>query len=445
MDKNINEMSVSIICDLCSFKAKNLRNMRYHKCEPFKVRYEREVEKNNIYLEILKSFKIPNEEEEEEEEEEESKKIKKKRNFRNIKNVEVHEEKNQDDVIEIIENVNTEISTIKHSFGDIDSINIEIDRLFSTLRESRVFNPIFTDIKNIRKTLICILTLDDYINVLHSHVVKIEEFLQSRNRKKDSKQITTNAFTGLELRLIKYHNYHNTSVEIDDISLLKKSLLTTIDHPESYSVFGDNNIVNSMMNYGVALIPFRKILDSILINRYGLYNYIYLDIEHSKDDDPYSFYKLSEITASNRKWVMDVRTINMSEKITSTCLPYMVNLFRDIYKSLYRDNQYRDLLFTTDVGTKPSIIECDCTQLISNILSIHSIYSCSLLVRDIIKKKCTYKLNKNDKFDLTGDDKLQRKKFEEYKKSDDPAETIKRLFDDITSKQSVEICDFFQT
>lgn len=59
----------------------------------------------------------------------------------------------------------------------------------------------------------------------------------------------------------------------------------------------------------------------------------------------------------------------------------------------------------------------------------------------MVVSKATYIPTENDKFNLYGDDSLQRKRFHE-KEDADLVDIIKQLFDDITSIQAV---DFYRS
>ena len=67
----------------------------------------------------------------------------------------------------------------------------------------------------------------------------------------------------------------------------------------------------------------------------------------------------------------------------------------------------------------------------------------NILLRDIIKTHCAYNPTTNDRFNLHGDDIVQKKKFSKVKVDEEiMIETVKILFDNITSSDAV---DFFRT
>ena len=133
---------------------------------------------------------------------------------------------------------------------------------------------------------------------------------------------------------------------------------------------------------------------------------------------------------------MDCRLEDLATNLSTNILPYMTNLFRKLYKYIFGDNDFR-----LDYAGKNQLTENDCEQLLQNIFIVSKTQQfCNLLRKEIVTK-ATYKPTENDKFNLYGDDALQRKKFNE-KDDSDTINMVKQLFDDITVE---ELVDFYRS
>jgi hypothetical protein len=133
---------------------------------------------------------------------------------------------------------------------------------------------------------------------------------------------------------------------------------------------------------------------------------------------------------------MDCRLEDLSFSIIANVLPYMINMFKKLYRDVFGDNDFRK-----DFTQKCQMTECDCEQLLQNIIILGQPKEFYNFVRTIVKNKATYMPTENDKFNLYGDDSLQRKRFHD-KEEIDLVDIIKQLFDDITSEQAV---DFYRS
>jgi hypothetical protein len=108
-------------------------------------------------------------------------------------------------------------------------------------------------------------------------------------------------------------------------------------------------------------------------------------------------------------------------------------MFRKIYKDVFMDNEYRD-----NYSYNSQITECDLEQLIQNIIVLSKPKQFCLKLQKLIMKNAQYKPLENDKFNLYGDDSLQRKKFVELEDIDGP-EVYKRLFDNMSIEKAVDL------
>jgi hypothetical protein len=100
---------------------------------------------------------------------------------------------------------------------------------------------------------------------------------------------------------------------------------------------------------------------------------------------------------------------------------------------VFDDNEYR-----VNYSTHCQLTECDCEQLLQNIFVLAKPREFCNLIRRLVKEKAVHQVTENDKFNLFGDDALIRKRFLE-KEETDIVDTIKQLFDGISSEAAVDL------
>ena len=202
-----------------------------------------------------------------------------------------------------------------------------------------------------------------------------------------------------------------------------------------YHIISKHCVITSTTT-GFVLLPLRKNLTRYLFNKYDFNNVIYLPLPKNSEDDPFSFYILERVNKDKRYWKMDCRLEVMSNNIITHVLPYLISMFRKLYHDVFGDNEFRQ-----DYNKKTQLTECDCEQLLQNIILMGQPKEFCNIVRNLVKDKATYYPTEKDKFNLYGDDSLQRKRFQEREEIE-LVEIIKQLFDGITAEETV---DFYRS
>ena len=77
-------------------------------------------------------------------------------------------------------------------------------------------------------------------------------------------------------------------------------------------------------------------------------------------------------------------------------------------------------------------------QYIQNICLLCNPKKFNKFLRNIIKDKATYKVTTNDIKNLSADDSSQRRRYENDRENIDPVESMKLLFDNISSEDAVD-------
>ena len=181
------------------------------------------------------------------------------------------------------------------------------------------------------------------------------------------------------------------------------------------------------------MFPIYRLMNILISKTNKFNNIIYLPLPKSNIENPYSFYKLVEIKNGKRYWEMDCRLECFSFSLATCLLDCMITTFRKIYKNIFNDNDFRvDYEFTSQ------ITECDLEQLLQNIITVSKPKKFCLELQKIIINNSTFINTDNDKFNLSSDDPLQKKKFLELEEPEN-LDIYKRIFDNITIEESIKI------
>jgi hypothetical protein len=363
-----------------------------------------------------------------------------KQSYRSIKTYVsnlVQEEQSERDRIDKITLVDSKIQNILEGFEDVKEVEKSFHEIFNTLKQSRIYTKILSDLAKKRMSIFARMSLTSYQNLLSEQIRIIDEIFREKNySEKKSTLIISKGLTPLESRLISYGNYTQTHIEIDEIQKLEIALELEKYSPKEYVPYDGSIFFNCLHNYGLVLFPMKKNIERYLFNRYDFWNVIYLQLPKNNKDDPYSFYVLERVTKEKRYWKMDCRLEELSSSLIVNILPIMIGMFRKLYRDVFGDNDFRN-----DFSQKCQITEYDCEQLLQNIILVSQPKEFYNVIRDMVVKKAVYIPTENDKFNLYGDDSLQRKRFHD-KEDIDFVDVIKQLFDDISSIQAV---DFYRS
>jgi hypothetical protein len=362
----------------------------------------------------------------------------KKQNYRSVKScIELVPERNIEEKEFTIQLIDIDIRQQIDNFSSLEESQKIFNNCFNTLKQSRIYTKILGDLREQRWKVFGGISAKEYEKLILDHIKIIEGIFHDKNySEKKSSSIILKGLSPLESRLTGYGNYTTSHLEVDEIQRLDLALDLHIDKTKDYTPFDGVKVCEYLHNYGSVLFPIRKSIYRYFFNLYGFNNVVYIALPKNTDEDPYSFYILDRVNKDKRYWKMDCRLENIVSSVITNVLPYMISMFRKLYRAVYDDNDYR-----MHYNNKCQITECDCEQLLQNILLLGQPKEFRNLIRKIVKEKSTYKPTEKDKFNLYGDDALQRKRFQE-KEDTDLVEIIKQLFDGITSEEAV---DFYRS
>jgi hypothetical protein len=365
--------------------------------------------------------------------------------FRAVNHIELVDEKpqEQEEKLKKVEEQMDEI--VQENKFDVpvkETLN-KIEEMFNEISTNRVIKKNLLAIKDYRVKLLGRLNLPDYVKLVSTHIKRLENIFSKKKSHDHKKTVPyiSSSLSSLEQRLVFYGQYYNTSLDTDDIQRFKIALQVNMDHPTRYVPFLFSELSIKLHNYSVAICSISEILTRVLVNPTNTFNnVVYLSVEKSTKEDPYSFYILESIGSDGKRcWKLECRLDEFSKSVTQDLKTYCINLFRKIYFSIFDDNLYRE-----DYTEKAQIAGQDCIQLLENIIFLSKQKSFCNTVRNLIVKNCTIQPSKLDKFNFTADDKVIKRSFAQ--ENDDPADiqdSIKRIFDNIDKEDIDKVVSNF--
>ena len=160
---------------------------------------------------------------------------------------------------------------------------------------------------------------------------------------------------------------------------------------------------------------------------------------NSTEADPYSFYYLEKIDGDKRCWKMDCRLEDISVDMSTELLPYCIDLYKKVYRDMFRDNNYRE-----DCEDVYSLAGNEMEQLAENIFILHNQERCRNLIRSIVKEKAELVPTDNDKVNIRTADSTQKKRFNEYRCDYNPLDVPCLLFQDINEDDAKHFLNRFK-
>jgi hypothetical protein len=167
-----------------------------------------------------------------------------------------------------------------------------------------------------------------------------------------------------------------------------------------------------------------------LFNIFKKNNYVYIHLDKSTEEDPFSFYYLKSTDKNTRQWIMDCRLENLSESFNDIS-DYLVDMFRGMYFDIFSHNTYEDNFL------EQSSLSLDLQQIVKNIIFINNKCKFNKELRQLVKDNATYIVSSIDKRNHESDDVNQRKRLKNMKDSC-PVDVIQSLFDELSPEDAVD-------
>lgn len=365
----------------------------------------------------------------------------------------LRKERTEQEIKDHNENINNIIKNKQNENEEIlKDCEEQFKTIFESLKTSRTYSRQLDLIKRTRTKLINCIPMSSYIKLLQSHLETLENIFREKEYP-EKKIINTisKALNSLDTRLVYYYNYFDTQLEIDDIQKFEESLKFFNKNEDTYTIFDSLILFKKFQNYGLAIFTIKNLVEIFVDNIYGYSNIIYVPINSSTNEDPFSFYILEDLNIKNKKryWKMDCRLEDFTTNFIYSIGYYLTQLFRKIYYDIFKDNSYRK-----DYKTHNTIItEYDCEQILKNIYIVSQQKELSMILRNVVKQKCLYIPTDYDRFNIYSDDPVQKKRFAESKNNiessdsnvSDPVNFMKNLFDDISNEDAVDLYRYIRS
>ena len=309
--------------------------------------------------------------------------------------------------------------------------------LIAQLLNSRVYSKILRELRVSRYKLFGSVSTSEYVKLLQDHTKELEQIFENRQQatRKIRATILT-SMTPLDARLLQYPGYTDFCLDAACREKLSESFRRENHFSTDLVPFSLQYLTDRLMNYITVLFPLDRILKWILIHPRGLNNIVYLKLKNSTDADPFSFYLLKKEDRGKRRWDMDCRLEDLTADIISSVQLFLINTYRVHYYGVFSDNKYRP-----DCMKLSTFIAEDCEQLARNIILLSQPRKFGFRLRKLIVEHCTHNPNDDDRFNMTGDDPLQKRQFAK-EETIEMVGTVRQLFDEITDEDAV---NFFKS
>lgn len=323
---------------------------------------------------------------------------------------------------------NFDISS-KEIYKNIEELFTDFDKETNRTK----INITATKIRDERNKLLGKISYDKYITLINNHIQKVDS-ISSKFEPNKIINIKEHILSPLDMRLILFGKFILHTLDIDNVIRFKKALEVTNENVKFFTVFNKEKFYSKITNYNVCLSDIIECVKISLINIYGYYNIVYIDLAKTNKEYPHSFYMLTKID-THRNWKLESRLEDFTNDFITYIRPYCIGLFRRMYKDEFSDNIYRE-----DFIEKSKNSRNEFEQLLYNIILLCKPHSFCIKIQNLIKDCSPYKYTDMDKINLTTDDRTQLKRFSTTEDNIDEISTIlSNLFDDITSENTKKL------
>lgn len=340
-----------------------------------------------------------------------------------------------------IRNTEKEIDEIKKNNFDVSETSIlkDISENIKLMSKKRSHKKYIEKLKNYRLKLFGKYNIEDYKNLIGNHIECIKNALKNKNKKEREilNMISKCGLSGLECRLIRWKDYYNKDIEADEIKMYDTCLTVNMPHSRHYIPFDQNNVLEKLDYYSLALLPVEDIINKIMINPYKMNNVCYCGPEDEKD--PYRFYRLVKVDGKTRYWQIDYRLSKITEIVTNMLLLNCTSLFRQIYYDIFSDNQYRE-----DYERHATAASRDCYQIIMNIITLSKKHSIQQSMIKMFYKYANHIPSEVDNFDYSSDDRTNKRMFQEEENDEEYIlDNISKIMDHMPREKCQEMYETF--
>lgn len=321
----------------------------------------------------------------------------------------------------------------------VKNIIMEFARLFDLISTNRKFTKYITELRVARRRLIGLVPIHHYEAIVHQHIKILINLMEAKGYTgKKLKHAVCEGLSVLDAKIGSYGKYDD-EVNQMDMPAFRLGIVGFYDPfwIKEYKPFNARIVYQKFMNKGLMYYTLRENIRELFFNVYGYNSIIYVPVQRSRDEDPYSFYTLNRIENGKRYWIQDCRLEDFSYNFVKTVKPYAVQLFRKVYRDIFGDNEFT---------TKYVNMNCTTTQelqmLLENIMYMSDHLNFVRYLQNEVMKYAHHYPTDNDRFNIIGDDLEQKRSFKENDFDyPDHISSLKEMFA-ITTEEAV---DFYRT
>lgn len=273
------------------------------------------------------------------------------------------------------------------------------------------------EIQKRRFPLLAEFGLWQYVDILYKHYCQIVRTVPQGKKY---------AFTPLEQRLLSFRvktDYLSSSLEIDEIQAFKEGWKESVNYV--FEPFNFSKFSQYFQTYILCLSSLEEYWEAVQPS-----NIIYVPKDTT---DPYSFYILEKQTEEFSFWQMDCRLERLTYDFIETISEYCITLFRRMYYDVFHHHHYKP-----GFKDKSQVLEYEGSQLLQHLTLLANFKACNLLLRKLVIQHSSHNFSANDKYNLSGDDKIQQRAFSQLKNETDHT-YLRRLFDNLSDEDLTQI------
>lgn len=322
---------------------------------------------------------------------------------------------------------------------NVKNIVMEFARLFDLISTNRKFTKYISELRIARRRLIGLVPIHHYEAIVSQHIKILTNLLETKGYTgKKLKQAVCEGLSALDAKLGSYGKYDD---EVDrlDLFTFRFSIVGFYDPfwIKEYKPFNARQVYQKFMNKGLLYYTLRENIRELFFNAYGYNSIIYVPVQRSRDEDPYSFYTLSKIENGKRYWIQDCRLEDFAYNFVQTVKPYAIQLFRKVYRDIFGDNEFTSKYVNMNCTTIQEL-----QMLLENIMYMSDHLNFVRYLQNEVMKYAHHYPTDNDRFNIIGDDLDQKRSFKENDFDyPDHISSLKQMFV-ISTEEAV---DFYRT
>ena len=352
-----------------------------------------------------------------------------------VKNLEVQSE--DEKYVVVIDDEDEDEKQKQKQSTTIEAVKETISQFISSLKTSRNYNILLTNIREQHCLAQSFIVPEDYKNFIQNHLEKVKEVFTERGwtLKKISMNVFSRLLSPLDYLITMTEGFEKKVIEPEDIHQFQLSLEVYCNQLKTFNTFDPIPVYKFFVNFSVCLFPLETLSEMVVKAISETLTYF----GDENELDPYAFYYLTKVDSDTGKrfWSMDCRlekfTLELGLCIKNQC----VELFKKIYKECLHTNT-----FIENYKGKYHVLEYQCEQLLQNLFLSMNFHRFNTLLRTLVQKHSQFSASPTmDVLDFVLDDKEQKLTWKEHVSDPkDVLDVVQYIFDGIGETNAKKLC-----